>query len=267
MTRVICGYKDILTPTPTITVTPTSIINPTPTLGSIEEELMMYGVTLTGNMGAWTSTRRETILKAVKVIAERFSGVIGGSPENAFINIYEYFSIEWCFSECSTGFGIVSSDDLIRFDGFYMRDGMYSTSAEKNVRLVTHELGHLFDRKVCSYNTGAKCNYIWTDSARYELSVEWDKKEWFCTKEWSCLSRNGYDIEGQGIFWGFKGGWSDWQFGATDDPGEVWADMFLGWTYNAWNKDRYGFGEKKKEYMDKYVIKYINELKHLDEDL
>ena len=40
-----------------------------------------------------------------------------------------------------------------------------------------------------------------------------------------------------GRWYGFAGGWEDWQFGYANNPSEIFADMFIGWVYGQWDFD------------------------------
>ena len=40
---------------------------------------------------------------------------------------------------------------------------------------------------------------------------------------------------------------------ATDDSGEVWADMFLGWVYDEWGNDPFGIADYKRDYMNTHM--------------
>jgi hypothetical protein len=222
---------------------------------STEEILLTYGVTLTGISG-WSSAYKEYLLTAVKDVAERIAGEIGGSPETAFVSIYEGFSFDWDPSQVTGGaYGWTASDEIIYFGNMY--------GAEyRSVRLIVHELGHLFDRKVCGNRSpDGKCTNIHSDpSARLDLVNVWNTK--FCDGD-LCLCRPEWDDSKRNTFWGFAAGKDEWQFAYQDkwSSGEVWADMYLGWVYNTWDNDIYGFGAAKKEYMDSNVHDYLLELK------
>ena len=231
---------------------------PPPPPPTIKEELMKYGVTLTGTMGAWTSYRQDIILKAVKVVANRFTGVIGGSPEDVFISVYENFSFDWDPVNVTGGYGWTYSDDMIKIDDMYEVE-------QQAIRFVIHELGHLFDRKVCaSRNSEGVCmgDEIFNNSARSDMELVWNTQ--YCGI-YLCLGRPSHDGPHTGMFYGFAGGFEDWQFSAPDPStiycsGEVWADMFIGWVFDKWNNDSLGFGIAKRAYIDKNMTIYLAKL-------
>jgi hypothetical protein len=238
------------TPTSTSTQSPTVTVTTTPM--PIDAELAQYGVSFTGILGEWTASRMEAVRDAVKVVADRFAGIIGGSSEEAFKRVYGYVNFEWC-DNCSSGYGITADDHTIKFDG------MYSSKEYRAIRLVVHELGHLFDRKICAgRQIDGICSVaeldVFHDSARTDLENVWSGE--YCGK-YLCLSRTTHDGPKTGMYWGFAGGWQEWQFGATDDPGEVWADMFLGWVYNQWGNDSFEFWKHKRDYMNSHMSSYL----------
>ena len=101
-------------------------------------------------------------------------------------------------------------------------------------RLIIHEYGHLF-------NNAADKN------AQSGLA--------------GLLRDNGQHTDKYGHWYGFAGGWEKWQFGWTNEPGEVFADMFLGWFYNTWDfAHPEGLGFQRQDHMNKKIpdiIKFI----------
>ena len=232
------------------TSTPTPIGTPTPT--PIDAELAQYGVYFTGITREWTSVRIEAVRIAVRTVGERFAGIIGGSGMEAFKRVYGYINFEWTY-DVINGFGWTYNDHTIKWDGFYMID-------YRGVRNVIHELGHMFDRKICSTRqSDGICNgdEIFHDSARTDLTAVWNTE--YCGI-YLCLGRTTHSGPQPGMYWGFAGDWEEWQFGATDDPGEVWADMFLGWVYDEWGDDPFGIADYKQNYMNTHMRAYLGGL-------
>jgi hypothetical protein len=231
----------------TATLTPTPIGTSTPT--PIDAELAQYGVSFTGIVREWTSSRIEAVRNAVRVVAERFAGIIGGSREEAFRRVYGYINFEWC-DNCVNGFGWAYDDHTIKFDGMYLLE-------YRAIRNTIHELGHMFDRKICaSRQPDGVCNgdEIFHDSARTDLGDGWNVE--YCGI-YLCLGRTSHSGPQPGMYWGFAGDWEEWQFGATHDVGEVWADMFLGWVYDEWGNDPFGIGTHKRDYMNSHMRSYL----------
>jgi hypothetical protein len=153
-----------------------------------------------------------------------------------------------------------------------MFDGMYSTVTQ-SVRLVVHEIGHIFDRAVCAANNGGECGYIFGEgTARKGVSNHTTGP---CFGE-NCLGRESYNGPNDDEFWGFAGGEDQWQFGQVWaegkyedgtpyrvlDTAEIWADMFVGWTYDKWETDMTGSitarGATRQNYMNHSMSQYIN---------
>jgi RHS repeat-associated protein len=54
---------------------------------------------------------------------------------------------------------------------------------------------------------------------------------------------------------GFAGPWPDWQQSTEQGAGEVFADMFLGWTYNRWERSE--TGTRRSQYMNANIPSII----------
>lgn len=139
--------------------------------------MAQYGVYFTGLtpglLQHWNMYTKGVVKKAVIDVANRFFESIGGTPQEAFKRVYGYINFEWC-ENCSSGFGITSDDHTIKFDDMYS-----STREYRAIRLVVHELGHLFDRKICaSRQNDGICSVseldVFHDSARTDLSGVWN---------------------------------------------------------------------------------------------
>jgi hypothetical protein len=57
-----------------------------------------------------------------------------------------------------------------------------------------------------------------------------------------------------------------WQWRLTDnknDPGDIFADQFIGWVYDKWEIDAEGrmteLGRLRSDFMDKYMTQWITE--------
>ncbi len=64
-----------------------------------------------------------------------------------------------------------------------------------------------------------------------------------------------------GHWFGFAGGYQEWQFGWPNTNPEVFADMYLGWVYNKWDiqdphspKDR---GMERENFMDRTMTRLL----------
>ncbi len=182
-------------------------------------------------------------LAAVRDVGRRIAGYRGGSSSEGFRAVYhDNMTFGWCGpNECS-GFGYTKSGSEILFKCFYEDE-------TRNTSLVVHELGHAFDYMVCG-NTDGCIND--PGSARAGLTgrmgTDLPKKLDGSTG----LGRPDYDGPKPGICYGFAGGQDEWQFAYSnkETPGEVFADMFLGWEYAEWGNDEFGYGTNRQYYMD-----------------
>jgi hypothetical protein len=216
----------------------------------VDNHLSYYGVSLSGIPSGWTEIRKLDILLGVQAVGGALSEEIGmgsSGAANVFRSVYGYINIEWC-DNCVDGYGWAYDDHTIRFDGMYI-------NPTKAMRLVVHELGHIFDRAVCAANDpSGSCSYIFgSGTARYGLSG----RAMLCANSQSCLGRSGHDGPGEGEHWGFAGGWAEWQFGANDGVGELWADMFLGWVFNTWEPESTR-ATNRADYMNGVMPTYMN---------
>jgi hypothetical protein len=176
------------------------------------------------------------VLSAVKKLNEKlpFAAVFGG------------FKFVWGCSSCN-GFAI-TSPDKIEFRKFF-------SVPDTNPKFIIHELGHAFDHKVCAAWNGRSCgdNINTLSPIRSRLKADVETMRF--------LNRFGYgsseSLPGAPAYSGFAGGENDWQFTLswqTDFslyPGEVWADMFLGWAYGNLATDR-------MNYMNNVMPEYLS---------
>jgi hypothetical protein len=77
-------------------------------------------------------------------------------------------------------------------------------------RVIIHELGHAFNRATDRDAEGSVGGDLLRDA-------------------------DGDHVDEYGRYYGFAGGWDDWQYGYDNNQSEVFADMFVGWAYNSWD--------------------------------
>jgi RHS repeat-associated protein len=195
--------------------------------------------------GGWSWQNMLIIMKAVLAVGAAFASAAASNSiymtaAEAFNAVYGYVNFVW------KGNGHVGGKTPdahnIEFTGLY-RSSVLSS------RLAVHELGHAFDQVIGNERGGNQ----WTKGIRTDLTG----KMGLCADSQSCLGRKGHegDPNEDNPFWGFAGGWEEWQFGASDWPGEVFADMFVGWTYGQWGGDTRG--TNRQAYMNTYMPSYI----------
>jgi RHS repeat-associated protein len=110
---------------------------------------------------------------------------------------------------------------------------------------VVHELAHAFEHAL---SPGAP----WNSPGRGELPSSLLKRT---------LSReeDPYKVD---PYAGFYGGLGSWQYSLVPSPGEIFADMFLGWVYNRWaklpNSEKLTkMGQERKSYMNLNMVDWI----------
>ena len=119
----------------------------------------------------------------------------------------------------------------------------------RNPGYVVHELGHAFDNALCEGNP--TCKSVFSNPGRSSLPKIFNSPD------------HGNAPNG---FHGFYDGWDKWQYGGNrgDEygPGEIFADMFLGWTYNSWNRSREGaeMAALRSNHMTVNMAKWISQL-------
>lgn len=120
--------------------------------------------------------------------------------------------------------GCTSNDHGTQIINFWDTTNQYGNGTIF-MRNVVHELGHAFN-SFFSNNPATKYS-------TYELS------------------RN---------LGGFAGGLDEWQFAYTnaDTYSEIFADSFVGWTYNTWGNDPQGYGSRRQSVMNTWIPYYFN---------
>jgi RHS repeat-associated protein len=210
-----------------------------PEMDASEEEFMdgwyaNYGIKYEGE---WSINNSLFVLYAVQDVGTALAEVIGGTISSAFRTFFRGLKLEWCDNCVDGGFGQAAGGKTITFDGMY-------SNLDIAKRLVVHEFGHIFDQLISM-------------QARNDVST--------CTDRPGCLGRLDHNGPTENEFWGFAGGWETWQFGevwGVDEDGneimlrgEIWADMFVGWTYGRWGHTYRG--EDRQNHMNDKMENYL----------
>jgi len=223
---------------PSPTNTPVATPCATPTYSSIDDELrgVYQAYFENGINGTWPEAYKSYVLAAVRKVNEKIS----------FASVFSGFRFVWGCATCS-GFAY-TYPDRIEFRDFF-------SVPETNAKFIIHELGHAFDQKVCAIKNGKSCeNDIGTTSTiRNRLKQDVANMPFLNRFDYG----NPENLPGAPAFSGFAGGENDWQFtlswqtNFSDYPGEVWADMFLGWVYGNLATDR-------MNYMNQVMPEYLS---------
>ena len=196
-----------------------------------------YGISLVaGNGGKFTEEEISAIYAAVQAVGAKFSQAIGGglTSGEAFKQVYDNITFlkgtknadgttySGLSDECKgiASGGCTSGAHLINFASMAGAGFLGARSTLRNRNNVVHELGHAF----ASTSTGKK--------AYVDLGK---------------TISNDPSTYGRGILpesYGFASafGTFDWQMSYTDPetPNEIFADQFLGWTFNTWYDGTWG---------------------------
>lgn len=191
----------------------------------------LYGIVFMGSWDSGDDSNKDqwSVVFGVQAMAEGLSGRSGGNAASTFRQVYgiangQKFNFEWGCSEC-IGFAITMGPRHIKFGGMY-------TNPLSNVTLVVHELFHAFE------------NAMLPDGA--------DFKE----------ARNALPdniVNGDGLMPPTDRRWQHRIDG--DGRGEIFADMGVGWIFDAWNllgnQLTVDAANAKRDWMNQQMGEYI----------
>jgi hypothetical protein len=180
---------------------------------SIEHQLRKYRVKLKGN---WKDHVNEqlAVLAAVQKVGTKFAAErgLGESASQAFGSVYGHLALKWegGVGICGDSTKPVNSGGCT--DGahqirFWSLTGHVQNDMTRMIKNVVHELGHAFD---------------WTTYNSDDLTRASNHIPGGLTRD-TVLRPN------------VPTGRLDWQQHPGADGAEFFADMFIAWTYNAWN--------------------------------
>jgi RHS repeat-associated protein len=102
---------------------------------------------------------------------------------------------------------------------------------------IVHELGHAFEHAVSPGRP-------WDSPGRMGLHTDFLKRK----------PANPNDRDRNA---GFAGGFENWQYSRSNERGEIFADMFLGWVYNTWATTSQGrlteMAQRRADYMSQQM--------------
>ncbi len=156
---------------------------------------------------------------------------------SSFLEVYSgSVTFEKTGQSCASGcYGEAQGSNLIHvFDNIYDGNGNSSIPDERYAdRWATHELAHAFESRV----NGQRDPYEW-GYVRGQLPDDIVNRE------------------------GFAGPRPGWQHSSSSDSGEIFADMFIGWVYGAWETNDLGnmttAGNAKSNFMTTNMSAFIN---------
>jgi hypothetical protein len=184
---------------------------------AVEED---YGINFKGK---WDERRKRAVYDAVRLVAVAFINVIGSDIGESFSSVFntkvEPLTFTWgdC-NECNGAGGYTYSSHDIRFAS--MAAFSRSDYFLRSVNNVIHELGHAFNAVMGGAPVGLLTKSI-AENPLLQRSSDSNSYSGFA-------SRNSQRV---------------WVQNPSTSASEVFADQFLGWTRNTWERlpgDRYG---------------------------
>jgi hypothetical protein len=224
------------TPTPRPTGTPT----PTPTGTQPPPLAKDYHIEFTESGTTWDYDDELVAMDAVIAVSTKLADVLGGSPLSAWLSTYGEmtFQMGGC-NDClgTTHSGHTSGAHKIEFAGI-------SDNSPKGRNLIVHELGHAF--KWVLYNkTGNKID-VAVELGNWRTShPNYPDRQTFNGPSGAIGPNYGFASAQNVIIW---------QQSLDGSDSEEFADQFLGWTFNMWERNALGIltddGKARADMMD-----------------
>ena len=210
--------------------------------------LATYGVSL---FGKWTLRNKLIVVTAVGAVGQKYSSIIGGSAADAFREVHGTSQDNpiWMIwgtnappgasltSTCAgiVGGGCTSSSRVVNFAYLSMPGGNRSpgtaaTSARNN---VVHELGHAFAAR---WRSGA-------ESGPYNTIGSFENRRLRLTAQGFHPSPESASLT--------------WRQHPSPQGNEVFADMFLGWTFDMW--DSGAMGVRRERFMATNMAEWVTQ--------
>jgi len=211
----------------------------TTTTSSPDKIAKRYGVKFTNRIGAWSIFYKFAAVHAIMLVARNLARELDGgiSGALAFNKIYRGLELVWDSSR-PTG-GLAENTHRIVFGGLSTPTAPFGhrsqTMAFINARNnVVHELGHAF----------AQIWYVWNPDTR--------KSDYLSTGPYSNVP--GELVNNEGFYPNPEHEELTWRqhpctAGESGCGNEVFAYMFLGWTFDKWGNDALGIGSLRDELM------------------
>lgn len=207
---------------------------------TIEQALDHFNIQLYGH---WTTESKLAIMDGVEAVGQKMGKILDLSPAQAFVKVFGGPLVfakpgTWGFCKGITFGGCTVGPTKVDGRDIYLitLGGQYSTSdaALRNRNIVVHELGHLF-------------------AGIYAPDLTRD------------ISNNAYlgrQNPTYGNYYGFASCFNHfvWQmsYASAETPSEIFADMFLGWTFNTWyngtKPDEIRYAQEKSNWINNYML-------------
>ncbi len=190
--------------------------------------------------GAWEESKQWSVLVAAAMVGARFGTVLGMDAARAFIRVYalndgKQFTFGWgSCSECKGSGGYTYNSTTIRFES------LWTWHPDNRIPNVIHELGHAFNNLFwTSLSTGGRARLpeaLFSDSQK---SIS-----------------NFPDRDSTDPNYGYGGPFGFWQQSKETTPSEEFADNFIGWTFNYWERNE--AGNMRANWMNTFMPVFVN---------
>ena len=180
------------------------------TLGQLNSTLKSFGVK---SKGSWAFEDLYQVYLGVVSVGEKIARTVGDNAQSAFKEVFTSITFEWMDQTCEIN-GNTCYADAYQPGTIRVWASYWSVDAEGNrfikrtpvtSPLIVHELGHKFNVAAGRGPENHVANYDGNHDGIHELTE----------------TRNGFA--------------SGYTFGQDNTASEIFADMFMGWVYGAWN--------------------------------
>jgi hypothetical protein len=198
--------------------------------------LWRYNITLIGD---WTKEDRLAAREAAYAVGSKLGEETNNTPWESFKETYSYVYLTWGLEgaerECATisAGGCTTSAHQINFmtlakPGGYKTEIMAALEARNN---IVHEFGHAFAD-------------LW-----YKSDGSYDPSGPYMNIDEDLLVEGGFHDSPSSARLTWR------QHPGDTSPNEIFADMFLGWTFNAWGNNE--LGNDRSTFMTTHMTQWI----------
>ena len=224
---------------------------------------------------SWSDTEKDVIKDAADLLADKLKVTINAkhpswqlTSDDAFMLVYKNTvmftktgeiclkatGFEGCWAETQGRNLINVHRDVETPTGSKIKDSVSKSS----YHWAIHELGHAFVH--ATGLAGPNADNPDPNNPVVMLQVEIDTNSNMGRPPKPEIDENG-NFKKEILFWGFAGNHFDWQNSWDGSSSEVFADMFLGWTYDRWEIGKgtalSADGTSRKTFMDTNMPDWI----------
>ena len=222
-------------------------------------------------MVQWTSDKVLAVRDAVIAVAGRMAEVAGGgrSPLEVFKLVYEGVNFSWG-TEGGSGTCLTIQDGACTSGAHNINFVDWLDGNEKARNNVIHELGHAFTKNWSDSSLSSEqLQYfrLHPEETNPTIVLAWAQSYQGLPEHYvpDFPDRPNPTDNKPGRFYGFASQQNVliWQMAVTNagDPGEEFADQFLGWTFDTWQRQADGsFSPEatlRRNFMDRYMPGWI----------